>query len=122
MFHLFALSLKFEEGFLHDQCQNSPNKTQPQWLHKPKKPKVNRVNLISQQPDIVQIYLFAKDPYRTKHQFLINKREGTCIKHLNDFKAFIEYSHYMDDIYKNIDKYNPNKKLKILIVFDDMIA
>ena len=28
----------------------------------------------------------------------------------------------MDDIYKNIEKYNPKKKLKILIVFDDMIA
>ena len=28
----------------------------------------------------------------------------------------------MDDIYKNIEEYNPNKKLKILIVFDDMIA
>ena len=28
----------------------------------------------------------------------------------------------MDDIYKNIEDYNPNKKRKILIVFDDMIA
>ena len=28
----------------------------------------------------------------------------------------------MDDIYKNIEDYNPNKWLKILIVFDDMIA
>ena len=28
----------------------------------------------------------------------------------------------MDDIYKNIEEYNPNKKRKILIVFDDMIA
>ena len=28
----------------------------------------------------------------------------------------------MDDIYKNIEKYNPNKKSKILIVFDVMIA
>ena len=28
----------------------------------------------------------------------------------------------MDDIYKNIEKCNPNKKRKILIVFDDMIA
>ena len=28
----------------------------------------------------------------------------------------------MDNIYKNIEKYNPNKKCKILIVFDDMIA
>ena len=28
----------------------------------------------------------------------------------------------MDDIYKNIVEYNPNKKRKILIVFDDAIA
>ena len=28
----------------------------------------------------------------------------------------------MDDIYKNIEKYSPNKKWKILIVFDDIIA
>ena len=28
----------------------------------------------------------------------------------------------MDDIYNNIEEYNPNKKTKILIVFDDMIV
>ena len=28
----------------------------------------------------------------------------------------------MDDIYKNIEEHNPNKKRKTLIVFDDMIA
>ena len=28
----------------------------------------------------------------------------------------------MDDIYKNIEGCNPNKKRKILIIFDDMIA
>ena len=28
----------------------------------------------------------------------------------------------MDNIYKNIEEYNPNKKCKILIVFDDLIA
>ena len=28
----------------------------------------------------------------------------------------------MDDIYKNIEEYNPNKKRKILTVFDHMIA
>ena len=28
----------------------------------------------------------------------------------------------MDDIYKNIEEYSPNKKRKILIVFDDIIA
>ena len=52
----------------------------------------------------------------------INKRESTGLKYLNDSKAFIEYSNDMDDIYKNIEECNPNKKQKILIVFDDMIA
>ena len=28
----------------------------------------------------------------------------------------------MDDIYENIDEYNPNKERKRLILFDDMIA
>ena len=28
----------------------------------------------------------------------------------------------MDDVYENIDDYNPTRKRKILIVFDDMIA
>ena len=28
----------------------------------------------------------------------------------------------MDEIYKNIGKYNPNKKRKMLIIFDDTIA
>ena len=32
------------------------------------------------------------------------------------------YPNDMNDIYKNIEEYNPNKKRKILIVFDDTIA
>ena len=28
----------------------------------------------------------------------------------------------MDDIYQNIEEYNPNKKQKIIIIFQDMIA
>ena len=31
-------------------------------------------NLINQQPDIDKIYLYAKDPYEAKYQYLINKR------------------------------------------------
>ena len=34
----------------------------------------------------------------------------------------MEYSNDMQDVYKNIEDYNPTKKYKILIVFDDMIA
>ena len=80
------------------------------------------LNLINNQPDIDKIYLYAKDPYEAKYQFLINKRESTGLKHFNDPKAFIEYSNDMQDVYKNIDEYNPDKENKILIVFDDMIA
>ena len=35
------------------------------------------VNLISQQPDIDKIYWYARDPYKAKYQFLINKSEST---------------------------------------------
>ena len=34
----------------------------------------------------------------------------------------MEYSNDMLDVYKNIEDYNPDKKRKVLIVFDDMIA
>ena len=42
------------------------------------------------------------------------------MKYFNDSKAFIEYSNDMDDIYKDIEEYNPNKKLNGL--YDDIIA
>ena len=66
--------------------------------------------------------MYAKDPYEYKYQFLINQRESIGISHLNDPKAFIEYSNDMHDVYKNIDNNNLDKENKILIVFDDMIA
>ena len=62
------------------------------------------LNLINNQPDIDKIYLYAKDPYEAKYQFLINKGESTGLKHFNDTKAFIEYSNDMQDVYKNIDE------------------
>ena len=53
---------------------------------------------------------------------LINKRESTGSQYLNDSKPFIEHSNDMDDIYENIEEYIINKKRKILIVFDYLIA
>ena len=79
-------------------------------------------NLINQEPDTDKIYLYTKDPYEAKYQLLINKRESTSLKHFNDSKAFLKNSNNMDDIYINIEECNPNKKRKILIAFDDMIA
>ena len=79
-------------------------------------------NPINQLPDIDKIYLCAKDPCEAKYQFLIEKHKDVEPKHVNDVKGFIEYSNIMNNIYKNIEDYNPNNKQKILIVFDDMIA
>ena len=67
-------------------------------------------------------YLYAKDPYESKYQYLINKRESIGINHFNDPAAIIDYSNDMHDVYKNIDDYNLDKENKILIVFDNMIA
>ena len=75
-------------------------------------------NLISQQPDIDKIYLYAKDSYEAKYQFLISKHKSTGLKHLNDSKALIEYSNDMYNICKNIEGYNPSKRCKILIIID----
>ena len=80
------------------------------------------LNLIENQPDIDKIYLYAKDPYESKYQYLINKRESVGINHFNDPKASIDYSNDMHDFYKNNDDYNHDKENKRLIVFDDMIA
>ena len=80
------------------------------------------LNLIENQTHIDKIYLYGKDPYESKYQYLINKREDVSVNHFNDPKAFIEYSNNMHDFYKNIDEYNPDKENKILIAFDDMIA
>ena len=66
--------------------------------------------------------MFTKDPNEAKYQYLINKREGVGIDHFNDPEPFIEYSNNMHDVYENIDKHNPNKEKKILIVFDDVIS
>ena len=59
-------------------------------------------NLISCQPDIDKICLYAKDPYEAIYQLLINKRKSTGFKHFNNSKAFVEYSNDMYDIYKKL--------------------
>ena len=69
-----------------------------------------------------KIYLYTKDLSESKYEHLINNRENAGIKHLNDAKAFIDCSNTMNDVYKNIDLYNPNRQIKVLTVFDDMIA
>ena len=70
------------------------------------------LNLINDQQDIDKIYLYAKDPYEDKYQYLINKRERVGINHLNDPKAFIEYSNDMHNVYKILITITPIKKIR----------
>ena len=80
------------------------------------------LNLIKEQGDIEKVYLYPKDLSKPKYECLIKKHEDVGTSHFNDANAFIECSAIMDDVYQNIDDYNPNRKRKILIAFDDMNA
>ena len=62
----------------------------------------------------------AKASSESKYEFLIKKREDVGIKYCNDPNAFIEYSNNMDDVYKNIDDYNPNRKKKICEILTEV--
>ena len=62
--------------------------------------------------------MYAKD--LSEHETLIKKRENAGIKHYNDPNGFIECFNTMDDVYENINDYNPSKEM--LIVFEDIIA
>ena len=128
--------LKYVKVNINDINYVNENKTEhnENWPYIPDKPyrilkiggsgsgkKIVLLNLIENQPDIDKIRLYAKDPYEAKYQHLIDKRGGVGIDHFNDPKAFIQYSNHMRGVYKNIGEYNPDKKNKILIVFDEMI-
>ena len=67
-----------------------------------------------------KIYLYARGAYKAKYEFQINKK-NTSLKHLYS-GACIEYSSDLDDIYKNIEGFNPNRRHKTLTGFDDLIA
>ena len=107
------------------------NKNNKKWLYIPDHPyrilmiggwksgkKYALINLINEQNNIDKIYLYAKD--LSEHEILIKKRENAGIKHYNDPNAFIECFNAMDDVYENINDYNPSKEM--LIVFEDIIA
>ena len=81
------------------------NKTEhnPKWLYIPDHPyrilnvggsgseKTNALlNLINNRLDIDKIYLYTKDPYERKYQYLINKCEKVGLDHFKDPKAFVD--------------------------------
>ena len=66
--------------------------------------------------------MYVKDPFKSKYQLLINGTEKVGIKKLKNSKAFIDYSQAIDDLFQNLEYYNPAMKRKTLKVFDDVIA
>ena len=70
------------------------------------------LNLINEQDDIDKIYLYAKDLSEPKYEYLIKKSENTGINYLNDSIVCIQCSNTMDNVYENIDEYNPSRKKK----------
>ena len=83
---------------------------------------LNLIQKLNDTDPIDKMYLPAKDLSKEKYDYLINKREKAGIKYFDDPTAFIEYSNDRNDVFTNIDDYNKQRKRKILIVFDDMIA
>ena len=66
------------------------------------------LNLIKhQQPGIDKFYV--KDPSKSKYHLLINGIEKVWIENLKNpnAKAFTDYSQAIDDVYENLEDYNP---------------
>ena len=75
-----------------------------------------------QWPDIDKIYLYSKDLFGSKYQLLIDERKKIWIENFKNSKAFTDYSQTTDDVYESLEDYDPRKKRRVLIVFDDMIT
>ena len=59
--------------------------------------------------------MYARDLSEPKYEYLIKKREDAGIKHLNDPNALIVCSNAMDNVYEDIDNYNPKRDKKVLM-------
>ena len=57
------------------------------------------LSLINNQPNVDKIYLYAKDSYESKYQYLVNKCERIDLKYYDNHKVFIEYSNDKQDVY-----------------------
>ena len=54
---------------------------------------------------------------------LTNGRGKVGVENIENPKAFIDYLQTIDDVYeKTLEDYNPTKKKRVLMVFDDMIS
>ena len=71
------------------------------------------LNLIKyQRLDVGKIYLYIKNPFESKYQFLISGREKVGIKQTKKSKGnfFFYFSQTIDDVYENLEKIHKRKK------------
>ena len=70
------------------------------------------LNLIKRQRAASdKVYSYVKDAFQWKDQLIINERETFGIKKLKNSKAFTNYfALIIDDVYENLEEYNPTKK------------
>ena len=74
------------------------------------------LNLIKhKRRDVDKIYLYIKDPLKSKYQLLIKGSEKVGNNNLKSSKAFIH-------VYENLEDYILTKKRKVSVVSDHMIA
>ena len=69
---------------------------------------------------MTEFILYVKDLFESKYQLLINGWKKVGIKTLKYPKAFIDYLQSIDDVYENLEDYNPTKKKRVLITFNDI--
>ena len=55
-------------------------------------------------------FTYIKNRFEPNYQLLINGREKVEIKNSGSPKAFIDYSQTIDDVYVNLEDYNPTKE------------
>ena len=79
------------------------------------------LNLIKEQDyiDVIdKIYFYARDLSEPKYEYLIKKRKDAETKNVNNLNAFIVCSNTMDDVYEDIDNYNPKRDFNCILWHD----
>ena len=60
--------------------------------------------------------------FKSRYRLFIDRKEKVGIEKIENPKTLIDYSQKIDDVYGNLESYNPKKKRKVLIVIEDLIA
>ena len=87
-----------------DVAKENIKEHNPDWPQIPDHPCRILITASGKANSLFNLINHPKDPFEAKYQFLIKKREDVGTKHFNDYKASIEYSNDMDDIYKDIEE------------------